>query len=66
MKRECPSCGTYVPPDRVTDIACWARVPLELKRPFWAARRRNPTVPAMQEAGDILAWLRANPPKAKR
>lgn len=65
-KRECPSCGTYVPPDRVTDTKCWERVPLELKRPFWAARRAAPTVPAVREAGEILRWLRANPPPVKR
>lgn len=54
--RECPSCGERVPPDRITDTACWQRVPLELKRPFWRTR----------EAGEILAWLRTNPPKVKR
>ena len=66
VMRECPSCGGHVPADRVTDAWCWERVPLELKRPFWAARRAAPTVPAVREAGEILEWLRANPPPARR
>lgn len=64
--RECPSCGAHVPADRLTDPACWERVPMPMKLEWWRARRSGSVGARIRAAGPVLRWLRDNPPPVKK
>jgi hypothetical protein len=63
--RQCPACGAYVASDRLTDRACWDRVPMDLKHALWSGRRKGIfSRDHLLSGGEILRWLRENPPKS--
>lgn len=60
-------CGYEIGPGVVACIGCWKRVPLELKKPLWAARKEDDIAARVVAVRDIFEWLHANPvPAPKR
>ncbi len=66
----CPgACGLVIARERMCCVACWARVPMELKTPWWRAQRSHGPAAGLdmlRARAEILRWLNANPAPARK
>lgn len=64
----CPGCTSGCPASVVCCGACWNRVPMELKHPWWRALHRGTqqsAIERMEARAAITRWLHANPAPMK-
>lgn len=64
--RSCPGgCGYAIGPSVLVCGTDWKRVPMDLRKALWRARKQDDPGERMVAARDIIEWVHANPAPVK-